>query len=202
MTAVRLLNRQSGEIVEAELVVDPSQAVVVDTELRWQHFRDLAEERLLREGIPIPESQSWDWENKFTTADRNSVRFFAIDRLGRIEGLMMLAISPRVSRARNAADDKVLYVEFLEAAPWNLPGYVGEKAEFKGIGITLLACAVGVSMETGCKGMIGLHSLPQAEAFYLHLGFDDLGLDDSEGCHYFFELSQEPAANALKGDWQ
>lgn len=195
---VRVLNRQTGQIVEAELISDVSPALVVDAQRRWNSYRGMMLEQRSREGIGPPENSEWDWTYKLSTSDPDEIRFFAIDLLGRVEGLMMLAVVPQASRQEGRDRDCILYVEFLEAAPWNQPEYAGAKAQYKGIGISLLSCAVERSMEAGCGGAIGLHSLSTAEAFYGRLQFDDLGFDAVEGYRYF-ELSAK-AAQILKGD--
>jgi hypothetical protein len=75
----------------------------------------------------------------------------------------------------------VLYVKYIESAPWNLRGYAGAGARFGGIGISLIRAAIAVSLEEEFRGRIALHSLPQSEPFYGRF-MEDLGIDpDVEG---------------------
>ena len=96
---VRVFNRQTGEIVEAELISDVSQALVLDAQRRVERdYREKALEQRSREEIRSTENDAWDWAYKLSTSDSSEVRFFAIDFLGRVEGLMMLAVEPQPSR--------------------------------------------------------------------------------------------------------
>ena len=60
---------------------------------------------------------------------------------------------------------RVVYVDYLEVAPRNLR--VGQHLpRFLGVGTAMMAEAVRISLEEGFGGLIGLHSLEQAERFY------------------------------------
>ncbi len=196
---VRILNRHTAEIVAAELFFDVPHSIVVHAQISWNRYRKAYLQHHARASMHPPAHSDWDWDYKFSTSDPMQVRFFAIHRSLTFEGLMMLASEPQASR-QNSPDRKcVLYVEFLEAAPWNQPEYAGADARYKGIGIGLLCCAIECSMEAGCGGAIALHSLPAAESFYRRLHFNDFGFDVAEGYRYF-ELGAEAAAQFLKGE--
>jgi hypothetical protein len=75
-------------------------------------------------------------------------------------------------------------VDYLEAAPWNL-GQPGAEPRFKGVGLALLVDAARLSLESELAG-IGLHSLPQAEKFYVRCGLTRIGVDpDYYGLPYY-----------------
>lgn len=68
-------------------------------------------------------------------------------------------------RPARLGDGYAIYVDYLESAPWNLKNGV-EPPRFLGVGTVLLIEAVRMSADAGFEGRVGLHSLPQAEAFY------------------------------------
>ena len=95
----------------------------------------------------------------------------------------------------------VLYVKYIETAPWNLREYVGDAARFGGVGTSLIVAAIELSAEEEFRGRIALHSLPQSEQFYAKF-MDDLGIDDDvEGLRYF-EMTEEQAIRFMKGEYK
>ncbi len=65
----------------------------------------------------------------------------------------------------------MIYIDYLETAPWNQGGLVG-RPRYGGIGTVMLAAAIRLSLNEGFFGRIGLHSLPQSEEFYKASGLD------------------------------
>lgn len=106
----------------------------------------------------------WAWTNKIRTVRAGHHRIAAVECEGQIQGLMAVFSQPRPSRLR--PDGQVLYVDYLESAPWNLRAYP-DGPRYYGLGTHLLAAGVALSLEVGLEGCIGLHSLPQSEPFYL-----------------------------------
>jgi hypothetical protein len=87
----------------------------------------------------------------------------------------------------------LLYVGFLESAPWNTRT-LSNRPRFKAVGTTLMFAAVEISRENGWHGRLGLHSLPQAEEFYRRVGMTRLRTDpEHEGLAYY-ELTADTAA--------
>lgn len=130
------------------------------------------------------ENDSWDWEDKAaaTTADRHQFVGVATEE---IEGMMMVATVPQSSGKLGHEDQPVLYIEYLESAPWNLPEYAGQKARYRRVGISLLAVAVEMSVAFGCEGRLALHALPNSRLFYEKAGFERIGFDESENLDWF-----------------
>lgn len=89
----------------------------------------------------------------------------------------------------------LVYVEYLEAAPWNrrnIPNWNG----LSGVGTVLIAAAIQLSVDEGNRGRIGLHSLPQADAFYRDkCSMTDLGPDSTYNPHppRYFEMTEAQA---------
>lgn len=132
-----------------------------------------------------PQSAHWDW-NKKTAAFQNllSYRMFAVTCALDTQGLMAVATDVVMHPSR-LPDDKgrrglgLVYIDFLEAAPWNRPEHV-QSPRYRGVGSVLIATAIQLSLDEGFKGRIGLHSLPQSEDFYRNVvRMTDLGPDTS-----------------------
>jgi hypothetical protein len=87
-------------------------------------------------------------------------------------------------------------VDYLESAPWNLQGSV-VLPRFLGVGTVLLAEAVRLSVEDGFGGRVGLHSLPQAEAFYARCRMTNSGADPDYYDLTYFEYTGHQAAEWL-----
>ena len=94
----------------------------------------------------------------------------------------------------------LVYVEFVENAPWNRPELF-DPPRYRGVGSILIRAAVTLSEELGFHRRIGLHSLPQANGFYANTcGMTDLGTDpDHEDLRYFEMSSENALAFIAKG---
>src|SRR5437773_8751001 len=90
---------------------------------------------------------------------------------------------------RNKADS----VDYLESAPWNLR-CSSILPRLMGVGTVLIAEAVRLSLELGLEGRVGLHSLPQAEAFYkIRCGMTEFGADPGYFDLTYFEYNGQQA---------
>ena len=167
ISRVYLEDRQSKQLVEASLYdcIQPNH--LVDFERLWKPYPCVTSEQ----------HGHWDWRKKMTAFEGQlSYMSFAIECLGETQGLMIVNTIKRC-RLPQQANKHLVYVDYVEAAPWNRKS-VGSSARYKGVGSILVAAAIQVSMDEGNKGRIGLHSLPQAETFYRNVcGMTDLGLD-------------------------
>ena len=129
-----------------------------------------------------------------------SYQSFPIECGGQTQGMMIVNTIKRC-RLRSQANKHLVYVEYLETAPWNRTPNPSA-ASFKGIGTVMMAAAIQLSMDEGNQGRIGLHSLPQADTFYGdRCGMTDLGLDPAYPKFplRYFEMTEIQAANLLKG---
>ena len=92
----------------------------------------------------------------------------------------------------------LVYVHYLEAAPWNLRELTPDP-HFGGVGQVLLVEAMRLSLKRGWSGRIGLHSLPQAVPFYRDtVGMSELGLDAVEGLPYFETTPTQASAYLVR----
>lgn len=112
-------------------------------------------------------------------------------------------------RLPEQAGKSLVYVDYVEVAPWNLKALMlalGEKPLYNAIGSRLIEAAVLKSKED-CKGRIGLHSLPITESFYRNTcrfyrntcRMTPVGRDSAKQNLLWFEYTPEQAENFLTG---
>ena len=128
-------------------------------EAAWEPARRALAAALAAAGMPSEHSH-WDWRNKF---GRAGLVLYAVECEGEVQGLMAVEARPRP--AVLTPGESVLYVDYLESAPWNLKA-PGHPKRFGTVGTALLLDAIAVSLDAGLGGRIGLHSLDQAAGFY------------------------------------
>ena len=61
------------------------------------------------------------------------------------------------------------------------------------VGKVFLAGAIQLSRDTGFRGRVGLHSLPQADPFYHSCGMTDLDIDPAVENLRYFEMTPAQA---------
>lgn len=135
----------------------------------------------------------WDWRNKNDSVAAGRYGLVAVECEGQIQGLMAVARSPR---AAVLSRESVVYVDYLEAAPWNLR-VATALPRFVGVGTILLIDAILLSREEGHEGRVGLHSLPQAETFYTRCGLTRVGQDPNYYDLPYYEYTSQQATNWL-----
>ncbi|MCX8507838.1 MAG: hypothetical protein ORN49_02985 [Rhodobacteraceae bacterium] len=186
----------TGRVVTAEVFDGISQGNIDSWEKTWKPVIEATRARLAASGAPRsahPQSAHWDWNRKATEVRKLlSYRTFCVVCGGATQGLMR--VETVVHRSRNEdengrAAQSLVYVDFLETAPWNRPEHV-QHPVYRGVGQVLLATAIQLSLDEGFKGRIGLHSLPQSEEFYRSVArMTDHGPDSSyPGGLRYFEL--------------
>jgi len=170
-------NAGTGTLVRARLVADFPADRLAEVEASWAPWRTRGP----------AEHTHWDWRNKTDPAALRWLRLFALEHEG-VQGLMAVVKEPVPSRL--ATDAQAVYVSIVETAPWNLMPFT-DAPRFSGCGKQLLYAAVAVSAELGLRGRIGLHALPQAEAFYAHCGMTRVRVDVEYGGLVYYELVPE-----------
>jgi hypothetical protein len=198
---VSITDRASGDAVDAVLDTDFPLVRLVDAEVSWSPYRLQAIRRYLTSGLsgPLPQHCHWSWAQKALTFEPAVHAVFAIEAANEVQGLMWLCL--RDYRARLAPDfgKSLVYVNYLESAPWNTREYTAD-TRFKGVGTLLLEAAVLRSRKDGFEGRIGLHALPQSEAFYSGAcGMCKLGIDAADGDLTYFEFTSAAATAFVSG---
>lgn len=127
---------------------------------------------------------------------RDGVRAYVVNFAGDVQGVLALGETAEASRLQKS--ERLLFVRYLAAAPWNRRGQTASRGRYRRTGTVLLGQAVLDSMAAGCVGRLGLHSLTQSDDFYRKIGFTDLGPDPAERGLRYFELSASEAARLLR----
>lgn len=160
-----LVDKQSDDIVAAVLIDGLNQEMVEQTQDRWTIPRLQGALRCRQLGRSVPEHLHWDWRRKAPKLRLLAYRCFGLECQGEMQGLMMVNTSSYVARLAPDRRKPLVYVDYLESAPWNLHGLVDEP-RFGAVGVRLFEAAVRFSLAEGFSGRVGLHALPQAEDFY------------------------------------
>jgi hypothetical protein len=170
---VQLIRGESGQFVPAQLV-SMAERHLDDYESFWKPgFQRANVENTLTD---------WDWKQRvFVT--RGAAEGYAIECEDMTQGLMILRV--KGWRSYFEPDRRIVYVSRLATAPWNRAD-IQSPVAFKLVGSTLLKFAAFHSQRLGYGGLVGVHSLPEAERFYQKLEMSDCGLDDAfENLRYF-----------------
>jgi hypothetical protein len=174
---------------------------ILQAEASWGPVRVAALRRLLGEGWPedrLPEHSHWDWSRKIGRLQFSTYRCLGVKCDGQMQGMMMVALAGHFARLRPDEGKSLVYVDFLESAPWNISP-LAQEPRFGGIGMALLEAAIRLSAALECCGRVGLHALPQAEVFYRDkCAMTVLGPDEDYYTLAYFELTAEKAARFLK----
>jgi hypothetical protein len=138
----------------------------------------------------------WNWENKVEGIESGAMLLSELRCNDMPQGAIAVSTKHRPSRSEEG--NQILYVEYLENAPWNIKGNASEASQYLGVGILLIAEAVDISLSRGLNGRIGLHSLPLAEPFYRDkCRFTEFGPDANEDQLVYFEYSERQAMSHL-----
>jgi hypothetical protein len=198
----------SGNMAEGRLWADLGLPDIIEAQRQWGPKKlDIASEciRLSLKVGGIVEHFHWDWVGKVLyyedPAHGHDVTTLGIEVENSWQGLSMAEPMSGFSRLGQGGQS-IVYIHYLESAPWNLKiPEIGQDPEYTGVGTTLVATCARLSIARGCEGRIGLHSLPRALPFYERLGFVNLGEEPDgplKGLCYL-ELPEEAAAMLLVG---
>jgi hypothetical protein len=138
----------------------------------------------------------WNWENKAADIESGAMMLTELRCDEMPQGAIAVSTKDRISRLDDG--NQVLYVEYLENAPWNIKGNVAGVPEYLGVGNLLIAESVDISLSRGLNGRIGLHSLPLAEPFYRdRCQFSEFEPDVTESGLVYIEYSEQQAMSHL-----
>lgn len=197
----------TGKAVQASIHDGIAPEHVADWATKWRPVIAATGARLKAKNAPItdyPQSMGWDWDKKASVfSSLLTYRTFAVIAAGDTQGMMAVELATHRSLLpddRGLPGQGLVYVEFLEAAPWNRPEHV-RPPKYRGVGRALVTVAIQLSLDEGFKGRIGLHSLPQSEEFYRDkVKMHDFGPDPNYSHQLrYFELNRSGAETFIKG---
>ncbi len=197
MTAhpILLLDKRTGKLLPAELVETINEGHLASVEKEWMPILLRRLRELVGQKEPLPENRHWVWREKVARIQGLlAFRTFAVVCEGQTQGLMQVNTAV-TCRLPGQVGKELAYVDYVESAPWNRASIV-QQPRFGGVGTTLIRAAIEVSLEEGFHGRIGLHSLPQSEAFYAQVcEMTDLGVDGTYENLRYFEMTPAQATS-------
>ena len=200
--ATTLFDRSQNRDAAATIRFGLTDGDVLGVEAAWGPVRRAAVERLVREGYPsdqMPQHWHWDWGRKVPKLVLLAFTGVGIEVGGEYQGLMLLALAGYDARLAAELGRPVVYVDYVESAPWNLSP-LDPNPQYAGVGKRLITAAVAVSAAEGFGGLIGLHSLEQAEGFYeQRCRLVRVGPDPFYGGLEYFEATRQRAEEILRG---
>jgi len=147
---IMLLESASNSPVEAALHLALGVGQVRAAEAAW---------RPLRARIRAEHSH-WDWDYKSGFLVEPGARCLGVECAGRMQGMMLVREVGHAARLDPECGRPLVYVDYLESAPWNLRA--GGPHQYSGVGQVLVRAAVRRSLELGYRGRVELHSLPSS----------------------------------------
>lgn len=159
---------RGADFVEAQLHsgIRPEDLVVIERE--WSTRRQQLHHDLLIQGVERsnwPESIHWNWEKKAPKLSLLAIEGYAISCESAWQATVMVDSVRHSSRLE--AGKPILYIDFIEVAPWNWTiKELGQVGEFRGCGSILFRRIVKKSFDEGFNGRVACHALPRAESFY------------------------------------
>jgi len=202
LETVTLLDRRTNETVEAVLHMNLDRSRLVAVAIDWSPERLRALQRRLEQeatATQLPEHAHWNWAVKtLRYAHLQGYRCLGIEANGKMQGLIMVSLSNHLARSDPDAGKPLVYVEFVETAPWN-DRTLTDDPVYKGVGRRLMQVVARLSVAESRDGRVGLHSLGQSKLFYTGAcGMTAFGPDpDSDDLEYF-ELTAVQAQELMR----
>ena len=196
---LKLLEVQTNRIVDAKLKCGGDYAFLASVEQQWCELRRRGAAQIRATGGQIPEHYHWNWLNKLSKLDLSGYEFFSIECDSKIQGIMALD-ALHVCRLPANAGKRLVYVDFIENAPWNIRRMTPNAPIYRGVGSALIRAALDFSKSKRLGRRVGLHSLPQSEAFYEKVcNMKRLDSDANYQNLVWFEHDADSAAKFLEG---
>ena len=204
---IDIVRTEPPAVVQAELFDDVTVEHFLETQLLWRPVVVDAAKALHRKGVArneIPAHWHWNWESKASELGVLAFSFIGIECGGKLQGLMKLDVATHSSRLSGQEGKPVVYVDYLETAPWNVKSLMtalGAKPEYSAVGTRLIEAAVRRSIAEGFRGRVALHSVPGSERFYLEVcGMAAVEPDSAKQNLLWCEFTPEQARAFIGGE--
>ena len=188
-----LVDATVGNTVDAFIVDDVDDSMLIAADQAWIPILLQAAVDEHARGIRPAAHSHWRWLNK-TGTNRAGRRILAIECGGKAQALIALCLDKKC-RLPEQAGLPLVYVDFLETAPWNMKRYTSQP-QFRGCGPRLINAAVEISHSLGWSGRLGLHSLGELETlqFYRRVcGMTEMPPDPAYYSLSYFEMTEAQA---------
>lgn len=200
---ITIVRKGKHEPCEARLHDEINADQLIEIHNVWKPARDKAVERMRRGGVPMhqfPQHAHWDWSAKADLLRLLATRAFAIECDDEWQGAMMTSTAGHFARLDPDRGKPLVYVKYLESAPWNLARLVSAP-RFGAIGTRLIEAAVRLSVDENFRGRIALRSLPNPDtrSFYNRCGMVCLGEDPQVEHLPYYEMTRDGATQFLTG---
>lgn len=195
-TPIILIDGSTKAEVGALLLHEVEVERLEETGDKWFGIRNEHATKLAKAGNPVPQHFHWDWARKAGKAALLAYRCLAVECKGEIEGLMLLNLTTHQARLDPDRGKPLVYVDYVETAPWNAREFTSQP-KYKAVGSVLLEAAVRASLGESFGGRVGLHSLPQADGFYVESGMTRLGVEHRSGPLSYFEFTRDAAVKFI-----
>jgi hypothetical protein len=129
--------QEGGSLVGAFLCLDVPAATLADTARIWEPLLNAGFERRERLSLPPMENPHWSWSLKASWLTLASYRSLAVECEGAMQGLMLVITDGYVARLPPDAGKPVVYVDYVQIAPWNNEDLV-DKPRFGAVGSFLM----------------------------------------------------------------
>lgn len=194
---IEILNSDYS-LVGATLIEGLKPVDLLLLEREWGPARGDLLKKLVLSGVDrqkMPQSINWDWSKKAADLSMWESKGFGIICEELWQGAMLTKSATHVSQLNDDVGKPLIYIDYLEVAPWNWPiEEIGQKRRYGAIGSIFVKAAIELSAAEGFHGRIGLHSLPQAEGFYESVFTMTRGdADPNKQNLVYFELSRKNA---------
>ncbi|HAS90144.1 MAG TPA: GNAT family N-acetyltransferase [Desulfovibrio sp.] len=148
---ISLLHIPTDKPVDAELLCTIGKEQIADWEKFWipakKEGLKASQESQLHKSIPG--SRHWNWDKKANHANSFlACSGYSIVCEGRTEGLMVITKSIHSARLESQKGKPLIYVDYIETAPWNIKGFM-PPGKYSGIGSIFLNTAIQVSVHEG-----------------------------------------------------
>jgi hypothetical protein len=194
-SAIEIVQCATRQPVTAWLHDELGPLDLLDAEIAWMPERLKAVAQMLRAGVAeadLPQHRHWNWWEKASELNMLATAGQGIHCDGLWQGLMMTTTVGHVARLPEQFGKPMVYVKYLESAPWNVKAF-SSAPKYGAIGTRL-------SLAEGFAGRVGLHALPnpQTERFYRRRGLSGLGPDNQMENLPYYEFSVASAISFLK----
>jgi hypothetical protein len=203
---IHIVEYATRELVEAELFDEVTVEHFLETQKEWRPVVLASAKQLAKSGAPgqiVPRHFHWDWSSKEAELQVLAFSFFGITCKRKLQGLMKLDLTGRAGRLPAQKGKPVVYVDYLETAPWNIKALMqalGSSPQYSVVGTRLIEAAVQKSIDEGFKGRVALHSLSGSERFYLEVcGMTEVHRDPAKQNLLWCEFTPEQAEKFLAG---